>query len=405
MQKIKTIVLVTLLAVALIPTTIPLIPTSSAATAYTETNGALSGGNYTLRIPSPIDNWNRVLIIYCRGYSSAKPASPMSPTGAAGVAAMAISAGLAFAITDYGAGGFCIKKAMNATYELTQYIVSTYKVAKVFLFGASMGGAIALLLGEKYPRVYSGVLDMFGFKNATFAYEDGPRIAAMNDTELTKYLQGLTAPIPPYPFLSSNISVALQLYRNFLSQAVTDIVAETGGTPTQVPDAYRAIEPLYHANISIPVITVHGTSDILVPYGRSLEYQAAIAAAGKSAWYRLYSVVGGQHGDPSMVPEIDKRAEELRAWSDQIRSLLQASAFCSVTVLPGWTWWFFAHSAGSIGTCTYQWFEGTTLLQGQTQMVLPITKNTPGTYTYYCQVTDADGVTINTNNVTLRVMG
>lgn len=404
MQKIKTIVLVTLLAVALIPT-ILLIPTASAAAAYTEINGTLSGGNYTLRIPSPIDNWNRVLIIYCRGYSSAMPASPMSATGADNTANSAISAGLAFAATDYGAGGFCIKKAMNATYELTQYLVSTYKVAKVFLWGASMGGTISLLLGEKYPRVYSGVLDMFGLKNTTEIYDVATRFAGANDTELTKYLQGLTAPIPPYPFLSSNISVALQLYRNFLSQGNIDIVAETGGTPTQVPDAYRAIDPLYHTNISIPVITVQGTSDALEPYERSLQYQAAVAAAGRSAWYRFYAVVGGQHGDPSMSPEIAKRAEELGAWSDQIRPLLQASAFSSVTVLPGWTWWFFAHSAGSIGTCTYQWFEGTTLLQGQTQMVLPITKNTPGTYTYYCQITDADGVTINTNTVTLRVMG
>lgn len=375
MRKIKTVMLVTLLALALILQTIPLIPTASAAAAYTEINGTLSGGNYTLRIPSPIDNWNRVLVIFCRGYSRAKPASPMSPT-ADMLANDTISEGLAFATTDYGAGGSCIKKAMNATYELTQYIVSTYKVAKVFLLGASMGGAIALLLGEKYPTVYSGVLDMFGMKNQTFAYDAGPSIVAMNDTELTKHLQGLNAPIPPYPFsqYSQNISTVLQLYRDFISQACTDMVTETGGTPTQVPDAYREIDPLYHANISIPVITVHGTSDALVPYEWSLQYQAAVAAAGKSAWYRLYSVVGGQHGDPSMFPERRRHLTELVSWSEQLRPSLRASAFSNVTILRGWTWWFFAQSIGGKGPYTFQWYEGTTALQGQTSMVLPITK-------------------------------
>jgi pimeloyl-ACP methyl ester carboxylesterase len=83
---------------------------------------------------------------------------------------------------------------------------------------------------------------------------------------------------------------------------------------------------------------------------------------------------------------------------------LKASAFCNVTVLRGWTWYLFAHSVGGIGAHTYQWFEGTTLLQGQTSMVLSVAKNTPGIYTYYCKVTDAENTAINTNAVTLTVL-
>ena len=55
-------------------------------------------------------------------------------------------------MSSFGAGGYCIQKGMNATYELTQYIVSTYNVSKVIVMGFSMGGNIALLLGEKYPK-------------------------------------------------------------------------------------------------------------------------------------------------------------------------------------------------------------------------------------------------------------
>jgi pimeloyl-ACP methyl ester carboxylesterase len=81
-----------------------------------------------------------------------------------------------------------------------------------------------------------------------------------------------------------------------------------------------------------------------------------------------------------------------------------ASAFCSVTVMTGQTWYFFAHSAGSVGPNTYQWYEGTTLLAGQTSMLLPITKTTAGTYTYTCRVTDAEGTTANSNAITLTVI-
>jgi pimeloyl-ACP methyl ester carboxylesterase len=90
-------------------------------------------------------------------------------------------------------------------------------------------------------------------------------------------------------------------------------------------------------------------------------------------------------------------------WMNGELTGFKATAFCDVTVLPGWTWNFFAHSVGGIGTHTYQWYEDTTPIQGQTSMILSITKNTPGVYTYYCKVTDSEGTTTNSNIVTLTV--
>jgi len=83
---------------------------------------------------------------------------------------------------------------------------------------------------------------------------------------------------------------------------------------------------------------------------------------------------------------------------------LKATAFCDVTVMPGWTWNFFVHSNGGLGSHTYQWYEGTTPLQGQTSLILTVTKNTLGKYTYYCKVTDSEGATTNSNTVTLTVI-
>lgn len=410
MRKNKSIVLVILLALALIPTAIPIIPTASAATGYTEINGTLNGANYTLRIPSPIDDWNRALVVFCHGYSHTEPTTPLinNASGTTTIAAGCIAVGSAFAMSSFGAGGYCVQKGMNATYELTQYIVSTYKVAKVYLLGISMGGNIALMLGEKYPRVYSGVLDISGSKNLSDQYRQKVDWAATtNDTELATKIQAVGGIVPPYPFSMTPppLSSQLQAFRAWSNQSALDIAAECGGTPDTAPQGYQKSDPLYHANISIPVITVHGTSDALVPYSRSLDYQAAVAAAGKSNLYRLYTVTGGQHVDTPVQTQIGTRLGELAAWSQQLRPQLRASAFCNVTVLPGWTWWFFAHGTGGAGALTYQWFEGSTLLQGQTSMVLAVTKNTPGTYAYFCQVTDSEGVATNSNAAYLTVLG
>ncbi len=82
---------------------------------------------------------------------------------------------------------------------------------------------------------------------------------------------------------------------------------------------------------------------------------------------------------------------------------LKATAFCDVAVLTGWTWWFFTHRIGGTGSYTYQWYEGGTPLQGQTSMLLPVTKSTPGKYTFYCKVTDSEGATAYSNTITLTV--
>jgi pimeloyl-ACP methyl ester carboxylesterase len=407
MQKTKTIVLVTLLALALIPTTLPIIPTVSAASAYTEINGTLNGANYTLWIPNPIEAWTGGLVMYCHGYSHTEPTRPLikASDGTANWANDVIKIGSVFAMSSFGAGGYCVQKGMNATYELTQYLVSTYNVRKVMVMGVSMGGNIALMLGEKYPNTYYAVLDISGSKGLAQQYRDKIDLAATtNDTQFAAKITAMGGNVPPFPFsmYPPPLSTQLAAFRSFCNQSAIDIAAECGGTPDQVPLAYQVVDPIYHANISIPVITVHGTADALVPYSRSLDYQAAVAAAGKSSLYRLYTVPGGEHGDANVQNVAGSHVTELVSWAIG-HPMVQASAYCNVTVIPGWTWWFFAQGTGGVGTLTYQWLEGSTLLQGQTSMVLAVTKNTPGTYAYFCKVTDSEGTATNSNTVYLTV--
>jgi hypothetical protein len=83
---------------------------------------------------------------------------------------------------------------------------------------------------------------------------------------------------------------------------------------------------------------------------------------------------------------------------------LAASVFSSVTLTPGWTWYFFGQATGGTGSYAYQWYEGTTMLVNQNSMVLAAIKDVPGTYNYYLVVTDDAGSMVRSNVVTLTVI-
>jgi hypothetical protein len=129
---------------------------------------------------------------------------------------------------------------------------------------------------------------------------------------------------------------------------------------------------------------------------------AILENKGKNVNASLYW--DGGHG-------VNQDPEAFVAWVRQItnysmvvRASPSASAFSSVTVFRGWAWCFFVHSSGGVGAHTYQWYEGTTIMQGQTSMVLSVSRPVAGTYTYFCQVTDSDGASANSNTITLTVL-
>jgi len=284
---------------------------------YSEYTGTSDGADYVLRIPDP---WNGMLVICCRGYSH-DPVADVSTVGPfSGMSYTLVSQGFAVAASNYGVGGYCVPQGVNKTRQLTEYIIDNYEVAgKIFIIGVSMGGCIALLLGEKYPELYSGVLDMFGTKDMESQYETKVKWSNLDDSELSAELTALTAPSPPgnFPTLES-----LRIYCNV---SATDIESEMGGTPQEKPEAYEGFSPVYNANISIPVITVHGTSDALVPYSQSVRFKEAVANSGCSSLYRLYPIEGGEHGGPVLRDEGLERFDELVEWSNSLSTATPTS--------------------------------------------------------------------------------
>jgi hypothetical protein len=256
---------------------------SAGSMGYTQTTGILSGANYVIRIP---DSWNGMLIIGCHGYFANR--DPDQQYQFDSLAEPFIAQGYAYAASDYGAQGYCVSAGYNRTYELTNYVISTYNVTgKVLIFGGSMGGEIALLLGEKYPNIYSGVLDICGPKDLANLYTTGQVIAASSLDQI-KVMMG-------WPALTPDSTV--QKFKDFAITSGQDLVAETGGTPATVPEAYVKISPVNHLNLSIPVISLVGNADLIVPLSQTTEYQAAVNAAGHANLYTMTVVQGGGHID------------------------------------------------------------------------------------------------------------
>jgi pimeloyl-ACP methyl ester carboxylesterase len=239
---------------------------------YTQYVGTLGGANYVIRIP---DEWNGMLVVACHGYMmNWNPDAQFAMDQGTLVWAF-LEQGYAYAASSFGEGGTPIQKAMIRTHQLTEYVINNYGVTgKVFLCGVSMGGAIVLLLGEKYPELYDGVLDIVGLKDITTAY--------INSVTLINS--------PAFPFMPPGVQA-------FLLQSVADWEAECGGTVYDKPKAYERISPTCHADISIPVISVHGAQDPMVSMPHALLYGVAVAEAGCSEYYKMYIADPGMHAD------------------------------------------------------------------------------------------------------------
>lgn len=270
---------------------------------YTEYLGYLGGAAFVFRMP---DEWNGMLVIGCRGFGagvSVDDAFFFDKT----FALTLVEQGYAWAASDFGEDGWCVQKAVIRTHQLTEYIKDNFEVeGKIFLIGASFGGSVALLLGEKYPELYSGVLDLSGVKDAKALYALTLQVSGLSISEIRILLNIL--PIVP--------NATIQLLKNVCITTEAALAVECGGTLEEKPQAYEKISPVDNAGIEIPVITVHGASDKRVPISQATAYQNAVASLGKSDLYRLYVLPTAGHYDAQVIAQAISRLNELVTWSN-----------------------------------------------------------------------------------------
>jgi acetyl esterase/lipase len=97
------------------------------------------------------------------------------------------------------------------------------------------------------------------------------------------------------------------------------VVRILGGTPAQVPDRYRTVDPIENIDPTVPVLVVHGTADTVVPPTQSLTYVDAVKRADGHVALRL--LPGQSHaalvakGSPAFPTVVDLIARTARSTS------------------------------------------------------------------------------------------
>jgi hypothetical protein len=270
---------------------------------YTQITGTLGEAAFIIQIPK---TWNGMLVVACPWYQYPKDGTELlSHLKYEPIAKVLLAQGYAFASSNYGATGWPVKEAIISIHQLTQYVVGRYHVTgKVFLMGGSMGGAVAILAGEKYPNLYSGVLDLCGSKNLVSGFNGCVWVASATLENINAYL-GV-----PIEFA--------QKYKDFCISVMNDILAETGGTPQTIPEVYAKIDPNQQTDIRIPIISIYGALDVIVPPSSVIAYHEALAVAGHSDLHRYYIIPDGSHIDAPIFAAVPQHLAELVAWSSSL---------------------------------------------------------------------------------------
>jgi len=310
-KKAILVIFVALLAVAMLATPVFAKPASTTygnayGMNYAQTTGKLGGADYVIYMP---EDWNGRLIIGCSGYNYL--GDPHRELSFGALAQWLVSEGYAFASTNYNGGerAWLVEEGIIRTHQLTEYIVDNYQVTdKIFIFGVSMGGSIALNLAKKYPNLYNGVLDICGSKDSIAGYYYAQVWATKTVAEL-RVIFSIPAVVPDSQMV---------FLKTFFATVLADTIEAAGGTPEKKPQAYERHDAVCHADIEIPTISLVGALDMLVPLSRHLAFQTAIAAAGCSDLYRLYIVPNGGHFDAPIQSQMIGKLMELIAWSDSL---------------------------------------------------------------------------------------
>ena len=270
------------------------------------------------------DNWNGHLVIGCKGYTPSTTELPTIDsinTHHIGLLFMNSTAAsrFAYANSTYGHVGFIMQEGMIHTHQLTAYIIGKFRVTgNVFLIGLSMGGQIALMLADKFPYLYAGVLDVCGNKDTTAFYnywKDLTQLPA-DPTAIRTYLQGPPASLLA-PFVNAIPDLSLLALRTGATQVMVDVEEECGGTPESEPQAYDRLSPTCHADLAIPVISMVARSDLLVPIQHFNNYYAAVDTAGCLSYYRSYTIPA-KHCDATILANVQTYFQKLFNWVEGI---------------------------------------------------------------------------------------
>jgi pimeloyl-ACP methyl ester carboxylesterase len=133
------------------------------ALGFTHETGVLGpGAQYEIHVPPGWELGHRGLVLYVHGYQN--PVSPVViPNDTDPFEAILLVQGFAVAYSSFSENGWAVKDGAIRTRQLRGYFVGAYGTpGKVYLIGASEGGIISIMLAEKNPDLFDGVLSIGG---------------------------------------------------------------------------------------------------------------------------------------------------------------------------------------------------------------------------------------------------
>jgi hypothetical protein len=141
--------------------------TAPAAAAETEPatyTGTIDGADYLVKVP---DGWNGTLVLFSHGYyPEAYPPPPgyVALSTAEQTAGWLLDHGYALAASNFrGVTGFAVEPALRDQTRLLDWFEDNIgRPRRTISSGMSMGGGIAVLLAERNPHRFDGVLTQCG---------------------------------------------------------------------------------------------------------------------------------------------------------------------------------------------------------------------------------------------------
>ncbi|MFJ8074383.1 3-hydroxybutyrate oligomer hydrolase family protein [Streptomyces sp. NPDC096176] len=307
-------------------------------TSTTNTNhGWKHDAQFVIRLP---DDWNGGLVI------SGTPGNREQYANDRAIGDWALARGYAFAATDKGNTGTGFHrdgtKPGDAVAEWNERVTQLTRAARsvvaqryhrpparTLATGISNGGYLVRWQLENHPELYDGGVDWEG----TLWRKGGPNLFTFLPAALTSYpayaAGGVEADRAQRDMVSAGFPAGSEFLWPYHHKVYWDLTqrifreefdpafdgATEAGTPYCLPgtpgcDAdydYAARPPEVHdavekvaltGRIGKPLITLHGTLDVLLPIGRDSDvYAGMVEKAGRGSFFRYYRVDGGTHVD------------------------------------------------------------------------------------------------------------
>jgi len=229
---------------------------------FVEEEGVISNFRYVIKIPHLLLKGRKV-VIGCRGWAYRGEYRRGLHRHLDSIGNMIADYGYYWASTDYGSGGYPLRKGLESLSLLIDLLRRKYNIEKIALFGVSMGGNIALLYAIEHPEDVDCIVNIYG---------------VVDLIEQVKHVVSKLMATPLYVTTVewSDVKTALK----FLS----DLKEELGGHPLllRFNENYVKFSPLRRAaELTKPILIVHGECDNIVPINMSRMFVSELLRSGK----------------------------------------------------------------------------------------------------------------------------